>query len=121
MSALTDYVHDLIYQAYIDGDSGNVPSASLRYLTEEQAADFIADELESGAYDEWIHEYLLGFAEPALAAPIRMIAVKPDPSLGFDIPYDLPRGVHPALKAPTCICQYNESGNSYVPCQVHPQ
>lgn len=55
MSALTDYVNDLIQQAYGDGRN-NVTADHITLLTKEDAELLIAAELESGRWDEWISE-----------------------------------------------------------------
>lgn len=33
-------------------------------------------------------------------ASMRRTVIKPTPTSGFDIPYDLPRGIHPVMRAP---------------------
>lgn len=56
MSALTDYVNDLIWQAYDNGvDQG---SNEIKLLHPKEAEQFIADELDSGAWDDWLNEFL---------------------------------------------------------------
>lgn len=70
MSALLNYVNDIIEQAYHDGASGVRDHLEITYLTEEDAAALILRELESGALDEWIHEYLLDFQEPEQPAQV---------------------------------------------------
>ena len=61
MSALTDYVNDLIWQAYDCGvDQG---SNEVKLLHPEEARDLITAELESGAYDYWLDEFLRSAVE----------------------------------------------------------
>lgn len=41
VQALVDHVNGLIYDAYIDGDSGSVASWNLRYLTVERVQEML--------------------------------------------------------------------------------
>lgn len=89
MSSLTDYVNAIVEQAYHDGAAGARDYTQITYLTEEDAERFIARELETGAWDEWIAEYVEALTDdqptPAgqikLGSPVQVMAFRSDTSV----------------------------------------